>query len=142
MWLRQLSMCDCYIIPEILSYFRVHEKQVSKMVMKTFLNYFEVFRFYKNIRDYNPYKIDFKNLDIDLLVKKKAIKCANAAIKLIPGLYKKENRVLFKQALKIIKSEKVLFSSLLEILKSVNRKIVTLSRRNKNSDNTITSSPT
>jgi glycosyltransferase involved in cell wall biosynthesis len=123
MWLRQLTIGDCYIIPEILSYFRVHEKQVSKMVMKNFLNYFEVFQFYKNIRDFNPYKIDFENFDIDLLVKKKAIKCANGAIKLVPGLYKKENRVLFKAAIKIIQSEKVLFSSLLEILKSTKRKI-------------------
>ena len=100
MWLRQLSIGDCYIIPEILSYFRVHEKQVSKMVMKTFLNYFEVFKFYKNIRDNNPYKINFAQLEIDSLVKQKAIKCANAAIKLIPGLYRKENRVLFKEAIK------------------------------------------
>jgi glycosyltransferase involved in cell wall biosynthesis len=141
MWLRQLSIGDCYIIPEILSYFRVHEKQVSKMVMKTFLNYFEVFKFYKNIRDNNPYKIDFAHFDIDFLVKQKAIKCANATVKLIPGLYKKENRILFHQAIKIIQSEKVLFSSFVEILKGANRQFVNLIRRKKNFNQRSIASP-
>lgn len=123
MSLRQLSVGDCYIMPEFLSYFRVHEKQVSKIMLKTFMNYFEVYQFYKSIKETNPYKIDFSELNIDLLLKKKAAICANAVVKLIPKLYKKENRAVFKKAINIVYSEKVIFNSFKEVLKSFNRKV-------------------
>jgi glycosyltransferase involved in cell wall biosynthesis len=123
MWLKQLSIGDCYIIPEFLSYFRVHQKQVSKMVMKTFLNYYEVYHFYRAIRTEKKYKIDFTEFDIDSLIKRKAILCSNAIPKLLFRLNKKENLVLLKKILKIVYNEKVVFQSFIEWLKKIIKKV-------------------
>ena len=107
MWIRHLSIGDCYIIPEILSYFRVHDKQVSRMVMKNMLQYCESYYFYKTIRKMKNAMVDFAEIDIDGLVKEKAANCIRGMIKLIPRLYKKENRVMFNKVLKIVITEKV-----------------------------------
>ena len=124
MWLRHLSIGDCYILPQTLSYFRVHSKQVTKTALKQSLNYFEVYEFYKKVRDENPYRLDFGAFDIDSLVKQKATKCANA----IPKIMFKPNRQgslkLLMKATKIIIKEKVFFISFVQVLKQVNKKFV------------------
>ena len=107
MWIRHLSIGDCYIIPETLSYFRVHDKQVSKMVTKNMLQYCESYYFYKRVRKMKSAMIDFAEIDIDGLVKEKAANCIRGIIKLIPRLHKKEGRILFNKVLKIVYKEKV-----------------------------------
>lgn len=106
MWIRHLTVGDCYIIPETLSYFRVHEKQVSRMVMKNMLQYCETYYFYKRVKRLKS-SIDFSGLDIDGLIKEKAANCIRGIIKLIPRLHKKESRTLFFKVVKIVQREKV-----------------------------------
>lgn len=107
MWIRQLSIGDCYIVPEYLSYFRVHDKQVSKMVMKNLLNYCETYYFYKAVKEKNSSRVNFSEFGMDKLIKEKAANCIKGILKLLPRLHKKEYRKLFKQAIKIIYNEKV-----------------------------------
>jgi glycosyltransferase involved in cell wall biosynthesis len=107
MWIRHLSIGDCYIIPETLSYFRVHEKQVSRMVMKNMLHYCETYHFYKRVKKLKSSIVDFSEIDIDGLIKEKAADCIKGVLKLLPRLHKKENRILFNKVLKIIQMEKV-----------------------------------
>lgn len=107
MWIRQLSIGDCYIVPETLSYFRVHNKQVSKMIMKNLLNYSETYYFYKGVKAVNSGRINFSEINIDALIKEKAADCIKGILKLIPRLHKKEYRILFRKTFKIIYKEKV-----------------------------------
>lgn len=122
MWLRQLSVGDCYIIPEALSYFRVHENQCTASVMKNLSNYFEDYYFYKGIKKHNLYKLDFKEFDIDTLVKRKAADCVKVILKVIPRLVKKENWQVLNKALNILYSEKVLLPSISVIFGLIKRK--------------------
>ena len=110
MWLRLLSVGDCYIIPETLSYFRTHASQASKVVLENSKYTFEDYYFYKDIKMHNNCKVDFSQLDIDKTIKKKAAYCAKAMYRVIPRLYKKENQAIFKKGLRIAFSENVLFS--------------------------------
>ncbi|MGV3587894.1 MAG: glycosyltransferase family 2 protein [Adhaeribacter sp.] len=122
MWLRQLSVGDCYIIPEALSYFRVHENQTTASVMKNLSNYFEDYYFYKGIKKQNLYKLDFSEIDIDALIKRKAADCVKVILKVIPRLVKKENWQVLNKALNILYSEKVLLPSISVIFGLIKRK--------------------
>lgn len=122
MWLRQLSVGDCYIIPEALSYFRVHANQCTAYVLKNLSNYFEDYYFYKEIKEHNQYKLDFSELDIDALVKRKAADCIKVIIKVIPRLVENKNWQVLNRAFNILYSEKVILPSLLVILNLVKRK--------------------
>jgi glycosyltransferase involved in cell wall biosynthesis len=110
MWLQLLSVGDCYIIPETLSYFRVHEGQVSDL--KNFENWFDEYRFYKDIVVKNNYNVKESNLMLDKVVKKKAERCAKVMYKMIPKLLDKRARKIFIESFKIASAEKVLFDPL------------------------------
>jgi glycosyltransferase involved in cell wall biosynthesis len=108
MWLRQLTLGDCYIIPETLSYFRLHPNQVTAINYQNLTNYFEEYQFYKNIKHKNEYNIDFSQVNIDKLIKEKALACAKVIIKVIPRLKKRSNWFLLNQAVNIAFSEGVI----------------------------------
>lgn len=110
-WLRQLTIGDCYFIPEILSYFRIHEQQAT--IVNKFNNWFDEYNFYKRVKTHNDYNINYSDLDIDRTIKKTALKSASAMYKLLPDLQKKKYRILFKKAIKIALKEGVLASSLI-----------------------------
>ena len=107
MWIRQLSIGDCYIVPETLSYFRVHNKQVSRIIMKNLRNYCETYYFYKGVKEINASRLNFSDIDIDALIKEKAANCIKGIFKLVPRLHKKEYRDLFRKTLAIIYKEKI-----------------------------------
>jgi len=109
-WFRQLSLGDCYFVPEVLSYFRIHEDQSS--IVYRFDNWFEEYNFYKRIKTHNDYNINHSDLNLDRTIKKTAIKSAGAMYKLLPGLREKKFRTLFKRAVAIALKEGVLASSL------------------------------
>jgi len=113
MWIRQLTVGDCYIIPEPLAYVRNHEQQLTKKVMKYFTNYFEEYDLSKAIKENNGYKIDKSGIDMDQVIKSHAANCATAMYKLIPRLHKKQERTIFLKALKIALAERVLFTPLI-----------------------------
>ena len=109
MWIRQLTTGDCYIIPEPVVYIRNHSQQLTKKVMKYFINYQEEYELCKAIKEDNGYKIDKSGIDMEAVMKKCAINCAKAVYKLIPRLHKKKDRTIFMKLLKIAVSENVLF---------------------------------
>jgi glycosyltransferase involved in cell wall biosynthesis len=127
MWIRQLTAGDCYIIPEPLVYIRNHGQQLTKKVMKYFINYFEEYDLCKAIKEDAGYHINKKGIDMDQVVKHRATNCASAMYKLIPRLYKKSDRAIFLKAFKIAAAEKVLFAPLIARL-----------RQNKNSQTILT----
>lgn len=116
MWIRQLSVGDCFIIPEPLVYIRNHGQQLTKKVMKYFINYFEEYDLCKAIKEDNGYNIDKRGINMDQIVKYRAANCASAMYKLIPKLYKKHERSIFLKAFKIAAAEKVLFAPLINRL--------------------------
>jgi glycosyltransferase involved in cell wall biosynthesis len=122
MWLRQLNVGDAYFIPEPLAYVRNHAQQVTKTVMKKFINYFEEYNMCRDIRDKKGYNIDTSGIDMNKIVKARAENVAKAMYKLIPKVYKSEEREIFKRAFRIAWNENVIFSSLGQLFKKAPRK--------------------
>ncbi len=116
MWLKQLALGDCYIIPEGLIDIRKHTSQATTGVMKSYTNYFEEYDLCRDIQLHNTYHLDLSGVDMNNVVKRKAAICAKALFKTIPSLFKKESRDVFKKAFKIAASQQVIFSTLLDFL--------------------------
>ena len=116
MWLRLLTVGDCYIIPETLSYFRVHDKQASKLIMNDYKYTFEDYAFYRSVKSENALGLDLSKLDIDKMIKKRATFCSKAMYKLLPHILRKSQRENFLRAFKIARKEKVLLAPLLKFI--------------------------
>lgn len=114
MWLKQLTVGDCYIIPEFLSNVRAHPDQASCNIATNFNHWFEGYYFYKDIKVRNNFKMDLSKLEIDKKIKNRAKRCARIIYKINSKLLKKDRQVAFMKALKIAASEHVLFSSFRE----------------------------
>ena len=108
MWLRVLSTGDAYFIPEVLSYTRFHEKQVTTATIKNFSHYFEWYTLVSNIKKHNELNLDFSILDINKMVKEKAIQCSLAIPWSILRIQKKKSRQILVKAFRIMVKEKVL----------------------------------
>jgi glycosyltransferase involved in cell wall biosynthesis len=115
MWLQILSVGDCYIVPEILSYFRVHEASWTNA--KRVEHWMDDYRFYKNIFSNNEFKVKESGIKLDKQIKAKAERCALGMYQLIPKLLEKRNRKTFSEGFKIAYSENVLLASLFNVLK-------------------------
>jgi glycosyltransferase involved in cell wall biosynthesis len=113
MWLRLLTIGDCYIVPETLSYFRVHDKQASNLILADYKYTFEDYRFYKDIQEKNEFNVDLGKVNITELVRKRAIFCAKAMYKLLPYIHHKKHRAIMMQAFRIARREKVLLTPIL-----------------------------
>jgi hypothetical protein len=122
MWLRQLTVGDCYVIPEVLSYFRIHPNQATQHVLKNFSLAIEYYHFYKAIKINNDYKIDFSKIDIDKFTQLWAVYCSKVIIKNLLSLKIRKNLPLIKQACKIIILEKVVLKTISKLNKGVYRK--------------------
>lgn len=122
MWLRHLAVGDCYIIPETLSYFRVHPTQHTKNALKTLSNYFEVYYFYKKIAQDPVFTAIVPAEQLQKLVKEKAAKCTNALPKLVGRLTERQGRRMFLDILRIIRSEHVALHSIRSIFTSATKK--------------------
>lgn len=116
MWLRLLTMGDCYIFPEVLSYIRKHAVQETKSIQKNAINYFEDYMLYKGLREKNVLGIDLKTIDIDKLVHQKAVNCAKAMYKALPKIYNKTNRKIFAKGFKIAFKENAVIAPLVHQL--------------------------
>lgn len=114
MWIRQLSVGDCYLVPEVLADVRNHPGQLTKRVMRNFTNYFEEYELCRNIKDGNGYdKSIAQGIDMDKVLKIRAENCAKAMYKLVKRLGNKDDRKLFFKAFKIARREKMLLQPLL-----------------------------
>ena len=105
MWLRLLTIGDCYIIPETLAHFRVHSGQASNK--NSIRNWFDEYYFFRDVKKKNVYKVKMSELDIDQVIKRKAKKCVKRLSKIIPQFYKKGNLSLIIEGIKIGRTEKV-----------------------------------
>lgn len=110
MWLRLLTIGDCYIFPESLSYFRVHPGQASKKILNDYKFTFEDYFFYKDIQTRNRFDLDLSHLGIQKMIKRRAVFCAKAMYKMLPKTLRKKERSIFKTAFKIAYNEKVLLA--------------------------------
>jgi glycosyltransferase involved in cell wall biosynthesis len=121
MWLRMLSVGDCYIIPEALSYIRYHPEQHARKMKK--LQYILCFEEYNLAKDVQlktkfDYHIDSRDERITRAVKKRATFCVrHAMLKTIPKLYKKETWPVFRKAFAIGYHERVFGAAILELFK-------------------------
>jgi glycosyltransferase involved in cell wall biosynthesis len=106
MWLRLLTIGDCYIIPETLAYFRVHSVQASNK--SSIRNWFDEYYFFRDIKKKNVYNVEINELDIDVVIKRKAKKCVKRISTILPTFYKKGNLSLIMEGLKIGRTEKVI----------------------------------
>ena len=125
MWIRLLTVGDCYIIPEILVYVRFHEGSVSKaQKKKRFSVCFEDYKLKKNIQQ-RKYNIDTTDSGIDEAVRKSAIFCIkHAMLKNIPELYNKDNRQAFQKAFQIAYRENLFSTTVSELFHGMKRKIL------------------
>ncbi|RYY30114.1 MAG: glycosyltransferase family 2 protein [Chitinophagaceae bacterium] len=123
MWLRVLSVGDCYIVPEALSYIRYHPAQhARKMKKQKYVLCFEEYQLAKNVQLSNnfDYKIEPGNPVIKEAVKKRATFCVRHAMyKVIPRLYQRSAWPVFRKALKIGWQERVFGAALIELLKGL-----------------------
>jgi glycosyltransferase involved in cell wall biosynthesis len=118
MWLRLLMTGDCYIIPEPLSYFRQHPKQASSKT--NVQNWLDEYNFYKDTKVLNPYGLDQKQvdtLDIDKVIKNRAVHCSKGMFRILHKFYKPRNRRLIRKAFKVASKEKVLMQGFFELLR-------------------------
>jgi hypothetical protein len=115
MWIRHLTVGDCYIIPEVLSYFRLHEEQATAHLSKSLRRQFEEYDFYKNLKIKNPYKIDLSKIDIDKILKRKSYTYIRSSLK---SLSKRRNGswLTFKDALKKYVTERFAYTSVYKVL--------------------------
>lgn len=117
MWLRLLTVGDCYIVPKTLSYFRVHDRQASNLIRNDYRYTFEDYKFYKSIKTKNIYNIDLAAVNIDALLRKRAVFCSKAVYKMMPYVHHKKQRAILSKAFRIAKSEHVLFVPIINLLR-------------------------
>jgi glycosyltransferase involved in cell wall biosynthesis len=109
-YLRLLSEGDCYVVPEILSYTRVHDESISANKSKRKYSYaIEKYKYLCIVKAANPEADQNFHSIADAELKKKAFDCVTLMYKALPRLYKKEYRRLFKDLYQIGKREGVLF---------------------------------
>ena len=125
LWLRILSIGDCYIIPEQLAFTRIHEAQVTKSNEKSFSNYFETYNLVTSIKRDNELNLDFNEFNIDEIIKRRAKDCTLALPWTLMAIQKKQSRQIFKKAFNIAYKEGVLVDSLILLSGKFIKKIST-----------------
>ena len=106
MWNRQLTVGDCYIIPEALAYVRAHASQHTRGVINKAC--FEEYYMAKLMYDDNGFDNPADKKEINRIVKEKASLCAKKAMyKELPYILNKEHRDVFTKALRITAREGV-----------------------------------
>jgi glycosyltransferase involved in cell wall biosynthesis len=112
MWMRHLSIGDCYIIPEILSYGRDHADSITqKQVMKSYTMAFEAYDLCKAVKNRNEYKLNLSEVNINKVLKTKAISCALVIPHALLKNRKNANISLIKKSVKVAYRERVLLYS-------------------------------
>lgn len=120
-WIRLLKVGDCYIIPEVLSYFRTHdETQTSNVLKRKYEHTFESYNFATFIKTEGNLQSEDSLNKINEIIRKRAIGCASIMYKALPGLLRKKNRKYFIQALSIGRRENVVFQPLLKLFNNHN----------------------
>ena len=107
MWLRLLTVGDCYIVPETLSFFRIHANQATSTALKSFTNYFEEYYLYKSIQLDNNLEKFLSAAELDKMIKIRAMYCFKALIKIVMSFEVKKNWPIINEVIKIQQTERV-----------------------------------
>jgi glycosyltransferase involved in cell wall biosynthesis len=116
MWLKLLSVGDCYILSERLVFSRLHATQMTAKLKADYSLVFEEYSFYKEIDEKHLYAIDSR-----LRHKKRKIKAASVAsiaYKTLLHIRNRKKRSLFKKAFPIAVRENVLFDPIISFISS------------------------
>ncbi|ANE52966.1 glycosyltransferase family 2 protein [Flavisolibacter tropicus] len=124
MWLRHLTVGDCYLIPEVLSYIRKHPGSgTESLTKKGYANYFEDYDFYKSLAYNNGDDYAISRTEMQALLKHRARNCAKAMLKSLGKLNQKTFREVFVKGFKIAYSERVIADTLFQVsLNSLKKK--------------------
>jgi len=120
MWLRLLTVGDCFIIPKVLTCFRLHEGQGTVQLRKKSLDKFEEYYFLKSVKDFNLYGIGNQSPRINNRIKQKALECG----KTIPFLRKIKEKDLAIDAVNIIRESRLFWKFLLWCLNNAKKTIL------------------
>jgi glycosyltransferase involved in cell wall biosynthesis len=133
MWLRILSIGDCYIIPEPLVYIRYHPDQhARKMKRLKYILCFEEYELAKGVQQNLKfdYRLEGHDKEIRDAVRKRASYCVRLAMfKMIPRLYSKQSWPVFIRATKIGLKERVFGRAAQELLKGLKINTLNLIKR-------------
>lgn len=97
LWIRWLTIGDCYVIPEQLVNVRAHADKITRNNMNNYRFTFEDYELFKGLEEGNGYNIDVSDMNIDAAVKKKAVMCAKVIYKMLPKLHQSKSRTTLKK---------------------------------------------
>jgi glycosyltransferase involved in cell wall biosynthesis len=116
MWVRQLTVGDCYIIPEVLSYFRQHQNQATIKLSNDFNRQYEEYEFYKSLQIQNPYKLDLQQINFKSILKSKGATYLKSTIKGLTKFGLRKNSARLFYSIKIFFSERLFLKPLMIFL--------------------------
>jgi hypothetical protein len=101
-FMRLLTLGDCYIIPEVLSYIRAHAgTQTAQAKRKKHASILEWYKFTVAVIMASTPETDLSHLGIEKIRKWQASGCVSVMYRLLPKLHKKEYRKQFLEAYQI-----------------------------------------
>lgn len=110
MWLRHLSVGDCYIIPKPLAHIRVHTGQVTTTVMKNAINYFEEYQLCLDLREGKLPDLGLNDRELKKIIKRRAGNFILALFRQFKYVKDKKHRTIFLKAFRIVQREQVFLS--------------------------------
>lgn len=115
-YIRLLATGDCYVIPEVLSYMRVHgATQTARMKKTKFEPALDTYWYFVSIKKASATGSDTFEPALNAHIKESAASCAAIMYKLMPKLHKKKNRVMFWKFFRIGYTEGVLLAPMLRL---------------------------
>ena len=108
MWLKQLSVGDCYIIPDRLVHYRMHSTQATVLLTENYSTRFEEYEFFKIICKDNRYQLEGFEKILKKIKRRKASSCVRLGYKSILN-FRRKNIPIIKKAAGIAVSEMVFF---------------------------------
>jgi glycosyltransferase involved in cell wall biosynthesis len=116
-WIRLLTIGDCYIVPEALSYQRSHAGALTSANFRSNRFTFEDYELHRDLREGRGFTVDVSDMNINAAVRGKAALCAKVMYKMLPKLHEAESRQKFVRAFKIARKEGVLLAPLVAFIK-------------------------
>lgn len=111
LWIRLLMVGNLYVIPEVLSNFRIHNNQETKILKGSYTTIFEEYRYYKYLDNSH----NLVNININEIIKKKAMEIFIN----IPNFFKYKKYSLIFRAITCSFNEYILLKSFFNLSKNL-----------------------
>ena len=108
MWVRLLTIGDCFIVPERLCFTRNHPGQVTKSVWLNYTHFFEEYSLFGNIRK-GTYNFSFTDRELagfDYFLNHSRWRIYNTIPDTLRSLHKKRNYKIFRRIISLAREEK------------------------------------